>query len=249
LCSRVRGEAGAMKLAAAIERLRRHYGPPERPPTVDPFELVLLENVAYLAPPSKRREAFLDLQRSIGTSPAALLKARPRDLESVTARGILKKTFAAKLRECARIAAVELGGDVQRAAGPGPARLRARRGVVRSHVRRGSPGRERAALATAAPPGGAPAPASSRPDPLPSPPPLVRRVPPGRGLRPRSEHAERELKRRLVPKSDGSRRRLAWRCVLRSIEATVPRRRSDAATHAGQALVRAVRGARAHSGG
>lgn len=95
--------------------LRRHYGPPARPPTADPFELILLENVAYLAPPARRREAFETLKRTVGTSPAAILSARAPDLEKVTARGILKSTFAAKLRECARMAAEDFGGDLRTA--------------------------------------------------------------------------------------------------------------------------------------
>lgn len=97
---------------ATIRRLREHYGRPERPPTADPFELILLENAAYLASPAKRRDAFAALKETVGTSPAALLKAARPALERVTARGILKETFAAKLRECARIAAEDLGGDL-----------------------------------------------------------------------------------------------------------------------------------------
>jgi endonuclease III len=72
-----------------------------------------LENVAYLATPVRRREAFKQLKSTVGTSPAAILTARRQDLESVTARGILKGTFAAKLRECARIAVEKFDGDLR----------------------------------------------------------------------------------------------------------------------------------------
>ena len=37
------------KLAEIIKRLQKHYGTPEPPPTDDPFELILWEQVAYLA--------------------------------------------------------------------------------------------------------------------------------------------------------------------------------------------------------
>jgi len=103
---------GLLSLGEAIARLRKHYGPPEPPPTADPFELILLENIAYLAPPARRREAFDLLKRKVGTSPLALLNADQQTLESVTSRGIMKAMSAAKLRECARIAVEELGGDL-----------------------------------------------------------------------------------------------------------------------------------------
>jgi len=101
-----------LTLGKAIDILRKHHGRPEGPPTSDPFELILWENVAYLASPGKRREAFAELRDSVGTSPAAILSSRPRDLERVTSKGILGETFAEKLRECARIAVDEFGGDL-----------------------------------------------------------------------------------------------------------------------------------------
>src|SRR5262249_52951264 len=101
-----------LPLSAAIRRLREHYGRPERPPTSDPFGLILYENVAYLASPAKRRAAFATLGKTVGPPPAALLAAKRPALEKVTAGGILKETFAGKLRECARIATEDLGGGL-----------------------------------------------------------------------------------------------------------------------------------------
>jgi endonuclease III len=97
----------------AVKLLKRHYGAPAYPPTVDPFELILWENVAYLASPARRREAFELLKRTIGTNPMAILAAEQQALEYVTARGILKSTFAAKLRECALIAVDDFGDDLE----------------------------------------------------------------------------------------------------------------------------------------
>ena len=107
--------AAPLPLADAIAALRRLHGEPPGPPTSDPFELVLFENVAYLASPERRREAFDELRRTVGTTPRALLAARTGDLERAAARGILKGTSAEKLRECARIAVEELGGDLDAA--------------------------------------------------------------------------------------------------------------------------------------
>jgi endonuclease III len=102
-------------LGEVVRSLREHYGRPEQLPTADPFELVLLENVAYLASPARRREAFEQLKRTVGTDPEAIIAADQSALERVTARGILKSTFAAKLHECARIAIEKFGGDLDAA--------------------------------------------------------------------------------------------------------------------------------------
>ena len=113
-----------MDLAGIVAALRRLHGAPEPPPTSDPFELVLFENVAYLASPDRRREAFEELRRAAGTTPGALLAARPGELERIASRGILKGTSAEKLRECARIAVERFGGDVAAALDRDPAGAR-----------------------------------------------------------------------------------------------------------------------------
>ncbi|MBI2839593.1 MAG: DUF3810 family protein [Acidobacteria bacterium] len=131
------------RLGEAVKALRRHYGPPAPLPTTAPFELVLWENVAYLAPPARRREAFELLRSTIGTNPTAILAATRRALERVTAHGILKSTFATKLTECARIAIGEFGGDIGPATrGPIAAAKRA----LRSFPGIGEPGAEKILL-------------------------------------------------------------------------------------------------------
>jgi endonuclease III len=102
-----------LKLQEVVKTLSRRHGTPPPPPSSDPFELVLWENVAYLASPARRREAFELLRLTVGTTPEAILSARPAALERVTARGILKATFAAKLRQCAAIVRDDFGGDLR----------------------------------------------------------------------------------------------------------------------------------------
>jgi endonuclease III len=102
-------EAG--RLRSILVRLREHYGPLPDPPK-DPFILILLENVAYLAKGDKRQEALQLLERTVGTEPKAILAAPDARLEAVTAHGILGATFVEKLRECAAIAVDEFGGDL-----------------------------------------------------------------------------------------------------------------------------------------
>ncbi len=102
----------SLTLRKAVELLEGHHGVPAPPPTADPFELILWENVAYLARPARRSEAFALLAKSVGTRPDAILRAEKRTLERIAARGILESTSAAKLRECARIAVERFGGDL-----------------------------------------------------------------------------------------------------------------------------------------
>jgi endonuclease III len=134
-----------LPLGEAVRRLRKLYGRPAGPPTADPFELVLLENVAYLAPPERRREALAQLRRTVGTRPSAILAASQRLLERVTGHGILPKTFAAKLRECARIATESFNGDLHT---PIRGPLDTAKRALRSFPGIGEPGAEKILLFT-----------------------------------------------------------------------------------------------------
>jgi endonuclease III len=108
-------------IIAVIQTLELHYGTLQRIPTVDPFELILWENVAYLASPALRATAFQMLKREVGTSPQEILDAPLSALLQVTAHGILKEKFAAKLRTCAEIALRSFDGNLLRAIlGPVP---------------------------------------------------------------------------------------------------------------------------------
>jgi endonuclease-3 len=105
--------ARPLKLAAVLQALKKHYGAPEPLPTQDPFELILWENVAYLAPPARRRAAFELLRRQVGLRPGDILAASQAALERVTAHGILKARFADKLRACAQIAIEDFAADLR----------------------------------------------------------------------------------------------------------------------------------------
>lgn len=133
----------SLRLRDAVRALKKLYGPPLPLPTADPFELVLLENVAYLATPARRREAFAQLQATIGTAPKKILAASPQVLEAVAAHGILEATFAAKLRECGRMAVEEFGGDLAAALRAAPAKAKR---ALRAFPGIGEPGAEKILL-------------------------------------------------------------------------------------------------------
>ena len=95
-----------------IDALQRHYGAPAPPPSTDPLELIIWENVAYLANDERRAQAFTKLKESIGTTPEAILAAKHSSLAAIGKAGILPDVSAEKLLTIARIAYEEFGGDL-----------------------------------------------------------------------------------------------------------------------------------------
>jgi len=103
-------------LEKIVERLASHYGPPAPSITNDPFELILLESVAYLVTDERREEAFKLLRKLVGTKPSEILAASKDDLLRVTNLGGMGAEMrAGRLREIALIATTEFGGDLQTA--------------------------------------------------------------------------------------------------------------------------------------
>lgn len=99
------------RLARILAGLRRYYGAPD-PPVGSPFELILRENVAYLASDAKRDEAFRLLHEETGLSAAGILSASRKTLLGIAGRGILPADRVDRLREIASIALEEFGGDL-----------------------------------------------------------------------------------------------------------------------------------------
>src|SRR5438105_13974460 len=107
---------GRSSLEKIVARLARHYGPPPALTTDDPFELIVLENVAYLVSDERREEAFRLLRELAGTKPHQIIAASKEDLLRVAKlSGIAPEQRAARLREIALIAATEFGGDLRNA--------------------------------------------------------------------------------------------------------------------------------------
>ncbi len=50
-------QQASLTLREAVKVLHKHHGPPAPLPTADPFELILCENVAYLAPRARSIKA------------------------------------------------------------------------------------------------------------------------------------------------------------------------------------------------
>src|SRR5262249_17877979 len=100
-------------LTQVVDCLQAHYGHLKAPKLAGPWEMILWENVAYLAEDDRRREAFQALKKLIGTEPGQILSASDEALLEVTRHGIVAEQFAKKLRKCAQIALEEFDGDLR----------------------------------------------------------------------------------------------------------------------------------------
>lgn len=101
-------------LQKIVSQLEAYYGPPPPPITNDPFELVLLENVAYLVSDERRAAVFSTLCRSVGTRPHEILAASHDDLSNATRLGGMHPDRRVnRLREIALIAMNEFDGDLK----------------------------------------------------------------------------------------------------------------------------------------
>ena len=100
-------------LPQIVDRLQAHYGKQKAPKLNGPWEMILWENVAYLAADDKRQQAFQTLEKRIGTEPLKILSASDEALLEVTRHGIVPEQFAEKLRKCAKIVLEEFDGDLK----------------------------------------------------------------------------------------------------------------------------------------
>jgi endonuclease III len=102
-----------LTLPELLDHLAAVYGEPVLPQERSLFELLLWENVAYLADDDARARAFASLRTNVGLDPDALLAASDATLEAATGQGILPAHQAEKLREIARLTRDEFGGDLE----------------------------------------------------------------------------------------------------------------------------------------
>jgi endonuclease-3 len=101
-------------LTKVVETLAAHYGEPEPPSVTDPFELVLLENVAYLVSDQRRKQAFETLRERVGVRPIDILSASYERLLDVTRQGGMHpEQRVERLKKIAEIALEQFGGNLQ----------------------------------------------------------------------------------------------------------------------------------------
>jgi len=85
------GRKSTITFSKLVDKLQQHYGSPAPPPSTDPLELIIWENVAYLASDKRRAEAFVTLKQTIGTRPEQILAAKHSALAAIAKAGILPR--------------------------------------------------------------------------------------------------------------------------------------------------------------
>jgi endonuclease-3 len=103
----------ASPIKTIVDVLEKAYGVPEAPQVTEPFEMILRENIAYLADDGKRDFAFQELKKRVGTRPADILAASPASLNEISRlAGIDPQGQLAKIVKSAEIALNNFNGDV-----------------------------------------------------------------------------------------------------------------------------------------
>ena len=104
--------SACLSLSRVIGTLAQLYGEPDPPAVTDPFQMIVWENIAYLANDARRAEAFDELRKTVGLRPADIRKASHKALLSVASRGIVPENSIDKLRRIAEIAEEFFGDDL-----------------------------------------------------------------------------------------------------------------------------------------
>jgi endonuclease III len=92
-------------LGDAIRKLEGLYGKPAPPEVTDPYEMTILENVAYLVDDARRAATFSRLKKEIGLRPSAILAVPDQVLADVIRNGgMLAAHRARKVKRCAALA-------------------------------------------------------------------------------------------------------------------------------------------------
>lgn len=93
-----------LPFAGLIDRLAQLYGEPAPPAVIEPFAMILWENIAYLANDAKRAEAFEELKATVGLTPKDIRRAKDSVLLVIAGKGIVPENTVQKLRRAAEIA-------------------------------------------------------------------------------------------------------------------------------------------------
>ena len=103
-----------IELPTAIELLEKTYGKQDPPKLDGPLEMLLWENVVYLAEDKKRKAAFDALRDEVGLTSKEILAISPNALLVITRlAGILPENQVEKLRNIAQLVEDEFGGDLK----------------------------------------------------------------------------------------------------------------------------------------
>jgi endonuclease III len=103
-----------VSLGDATAVLRKVYGAPPPPISDDPFELILWEQIGYLASDETRAKAFEALRKQVGVTPSKILAASQSKLAAIArlGGGIAVEERAARMRTSAELVMTAWDGDL-----------------------------------------------------------------------------------------------------------------------------------------
>jgi endonuclease III len=105
--------AAHLEFNSIIQQLEKLHGKPEPPKFDGPLEMLLWENVVYLADDKRRQEAFEALCDEVGMTEEDILAAPSKALLAVTQMaGILPENQVEKLQRIATLVQEEFDGDL-----------------------------------------------------------------------------------------------------------------------------------------
>jgi endonuclease III len=132
------------RLQTFIGSLEAFYGRLAKPAATDPLEMILWENIAYLADDARRAQAWETFRKRIGTTPEEILAAPRDELMAVAKAGILAADRVENIREIASIVLHEFGGDLNTALDRASAA--AKKTILKKFPSIGDPGAEKILL-------------------------------------------------------------------------------------------------------
>jgi endonuclease III len=104
-----------VSLRDAVAALRKVYGAPPPPLSDDPFQLILWEQIGYLASDETRATAFEALRKQVGLAPAKVFGAPAAKLAAVSrlGGGVAVEERADRMRASAEQVLARWGGDLR----------------------------------------------------------------------------------------------------------------------------------------
>ncbi|MGZ3377952.1 MAG: hypothetical protein ACXU8S_15265 [Phenylobacterium sp.] len=104
----------ASEVVEVVAALKRHLR--VAPVPIEPFRMILWENIGYLVDDPRRRERFDAFEDAIGLDPAAIAEASDAELLPLARRGGMRpEVRVERWRTIARIVLTQAGGDLDAA--------------------------------------------------------------------------------------------------------------------------------------
>jgi endonuclease III len=107
-------ETAKPKVEELLRRLEEYYGPQRHAGPIEPYQMIVYANCGYPANDANCSKGYEALKREVGTQPEKLLAAPKGKLTTLLRpSAIVPKIGAARLKDIARMAKKEFGGNLR----------------------------------------------------------------------------------------------------------------------------------------